>query len=154
MKWVLNEINQVLGMSTIISISTKINAPIDTVWQCWTDPEHIVKWHHASSDWHAPRTESDFTIGGAFLIRMEAKDGSTGYDFSGRFASIDRPKGITSFLDDGRSIVLKFSHKSGVTTVKEDFEPEEETPTEQQKMERQTILNNFRLYVEMLPTQG
>lgn len=107
-----------------------------------------MKWHHASSDWHAPRAESDFTVGGAFLIRMEARDGSTGFDFSGRFAIIDREKGITQFLDDGRSIVLKFSHKSGITTVKEDFEPEEENPADQQQIGWQAILNNFKLYVE------
>ena len=73
---------------TIITVENTINAPVEKVWEFWTKPEHITKWNNASADWHSPRAENDLRPGGKFAVRMEAKDGSFGFDFGGVYDEV------------------------------------------------------------------
>jgi len=87
-----------------IAIMAVINAPVETVWNFWTSPVHIIHWNNASDEWHTSYVENDLKTGGRFLSRMEAKDGSAGFDFSGEYTSIEHHHKIVSLLDDGRSL--------------------------------------------------
>jgi uncharacterized protein YndB with AHSA1/START domain len=133
---------------TLITVQTIINAPIDTVWAKWTNPDDIVKWNNASEDWHTPRAENDLKVGGKFLSRMEAKDGSMGFDFSGRYDNIKRDKLIEYTLDDNRKVKVRFSDGNDKTKVIEVFEAENAHPIEMQQLGWQSILDNFKKYTE------
>jgi uncharacterized protein YndB with AHSA1/START domain len=134
-----------------IQIDTKINAPIDKVWECWTKPEHITQWNNASDDWHTPHAENELRVGGKFLARMEAKDGSVGFDFSGKYTSVIPQELIEYELDDGRNVKVEF-HKVGTTSVHitETFDAEEINSLELQKNGWQSILDNFKKYTEKI----
>src|SRR5437868_1418325 len=133
---------------TIITVENTINAPVEKVWQYWTSPEHITKWNYASEDWHTPHAENDLRIGGKFSSRMEAKDGSFGFDFGGVYDDVQTHKRIEYTLGDGRKVVINFSGNGDSTTVEETFDPENTHPVDFQKSGWQTILNNFKKYVE------
>jgi uncharacterized protein YndB with AHSA1/START domain len=133
---------------TIITIQTTINAPVEKVWKLWTDPEHIVNWNHASDDWHTTRAENDLRAGGRFLSRMEARDGSSGFDFSGKYSIVEQHRQIEYILDDGRNVQVIFIPRGNVTTVTEAFEAEQSNSIEMQKTGWQAILDNFRKYAE------
>jgi uncharacterized protein YndB with AHSA1/START domain len=133
---------------TKISVSTKINSPIEKVWNCWTDPYHIVRWNNASADWHTTKAENDFRVGGEFLSRMEARDGSFGFDFTGEYNKIEHFKEIEYTIADGRKVSVLFVPTGNETTVKETFEAEQTNPVELQQKGWQSILDNFRQYVE------
>src|SRR5690606_26745515 len=102
---------------TKITAEATINAPVEKVWKLWTDPRHIVKWNNASDDWHTPKAENDLRVGGKFSSRMEAKDGSMGFDFSGEYQVVDIHKRIEYFREDGREVTIKFTSKGNETTV-------------------------------------
>lgn len=91
---------------TIIQIQAEIKAPINRVWKYWTSPEDIVNWNRASDDWHTTHAENDLQFGGKFLYRMEAKDGSFGFDFSGIYNKIELYKQIEYTIDDGREVII------------------------------------------------
>jgi uncharacterized protein YndB with AHSA1/START domain len=133
---------------TLITVETVVNAPIDTVWTKWTNPEDIVKWNNASDDWHTTRAENDLKVGGKFLSRMEAKDGSMGFDFSGTYDTIKQNEIIEYTADDGRKVQVHFFDGDDKTTIMEVFEAENENPIEMQKSGWQSILNNFKKYTE------
>lgn len=132
-----------------ITISASINAPADQVWTCWNEPAHITKWCSASPDWHTPRAENDLRIGGRFLTRMEAKDGSFGFDFSGTYTDLVTHKHIAYTLDDNRTVSIHFDSQNDVTNIEETFEMENENPEEMQRMGWQAILDKFKNYVEL-----
>jgi len=134
--------------TTLITVETVVNAPIDTVWKKWTNPDDIVKWNNASDDWHTTRAENDLKVGGKFLSRMEAKDGSTGFDFSGTYDTIKQNEIIEYTADDNRKVQVHFYDGDDKTTVIEVFEAENENPIEMQKSGWQSILNNFKKYTE------
>lgn len=134
--------------TTLITVETVVNAPIDTVWKKWTTPDDIVKWNNASDDWHTTRAENDLKVGGKFLSRMEAKDGSTGFDFSGTYDTIKQNEIIEYTADDNRKVQVHFFDGDDKTTVIEVFEAENENPIEMQKSGWQSILNNFKKYTE------
>lgn len=134
--------------TTLITVETVVNAPIDTVWKKWTNPDDIVKWNNASDDWHTTRAENDLKVGGKFLSRMEAKDGSTGFDFSGTYDTIKQNEIIEYTADDNRKVQVHFFDGDDKTTVIEVFEAENENPIEMQKSGWQSILNNFKKYTE------
>ena len=92
----------------MITVQAKIDAPIQTVWKCWTTPENIVKWNHASDDWHTTHAEVDLREGGKFNSRMEAKDGSFGFDFYGVYEKIVVNQLIECLLGDGRTMRVEF----------------------------------------------
>ena len=132
-----------------ITVNTIVNAPIEKVWDCWTAPAHIVKWNAASDDWHTPRAENDLRTGGKFLARMEAKDGSFGFDFEGIYDEVIPNQTIAYHMSDGRKVKVEFVQKSeNETEVIETFDPESENSLEMQRDGWQAILNNFKKYIE------
>ncbi len=131
-----------------ITISSTINAPVNKVWEYWTKPEHITQWSSASDDWHTPRAENDLRTGGSFLSRMEAKDGSFGFDFGGVYDEVDTHKKIAYTMGDGRKVKIAFLPNGNQTEIHEIFDPENENPIEMQQQGWQAILNNFKKYAE------
>lgn len=132
----------------MITITTQINATKEKVWECWTNPIHVKEWNQASSDWHTPSAESDLKIGGKFVYRMEAKDGSFGFDFWGVFTQIEPHSRLKFTLGDERKVEVEFKEDDGGVLVIEQFEPELENPVEMQQMGWQLILDNFKSYTE------
>ncbi|WP_353133398.1 SRPBCC family protein [Pseudopedobacter sp.] len=133
---------------TSIKISTTINAPIEKVWKFWTDPEHIKQWNNPSPDWHTPHAENDLRKNGTFNFRMEAKDKSFGFDFSGIYSKVINFKEIAYTLGDQSKVEIIFLDKKGKTEINETFDAESENAVEMQRQGWQAILDNFRQYVE------
>jgi uncharacterized protein YndB with AHSA1/START domain len=134
----------------MITVQATINATVSKVWEYWNKPEHIVNWCFASEDWHAPRATNDLKVGSSFTTRMEAKDGSFGFDLTGIYDEIEVNRLIKYHLEDNRNVIVEFSEDNGTTTVIEHFDPENENPHDMQQMGWQMILNNFKKYVESL----
>jgi uncharacterized protein YndB with AHSA1/START domain len=132
----------------MITVSVKIDAPVEKVWNYFTQPEHIVNWNFANDDWHSPSAENDLTINGLFKYNMAAKDGSFSFDFWGSYTQIETHKTIAYTMGDGRKAILHFTENNNQTEVVEMFEPEGQNPEEMQQMGWQAILNNFKKYVE------
>lgn len=133
---------------TVITVQATIHAPLEKTWQFWTLPEHIIHWNYASDDWHTPRAENDLRPGGAFSCRMEAKDGSFGFDFGGVYDLVAENQRIEYTLDDGRKVQVAFSKVDNGTFVLETFEAEDMNPMELQQGGWQAILDNFKKYAE------
>ena len=131
-----------------ITIEAIVKAPLEKVWKFWTTPEHICKWNNASEDWHTPRTENDLRPGGKFLSRMEAKDGSFGFDFCGIYDEVIPNSVIAYTLEDGRKVRTVFSSAGNETSIVSEFEPESTNPIEMQRGGWQAILDNFKKYTE------
>jgi uncharacterized protein YndB with AHSA1/START domain len=131
-----------------ITIETKVLAPINKVWEYWTEPSHIVNWNAASDDWHTPHAENDLKVGGKFLSRMEARDGSFGFDFIGFYDEVVHHQNISYHMEDGRKVEVKFIDKGKETYIIEIFDPETENPRELQQEGWQMILNRFKTYTE------
>ena len=138
---------------SILTVNTLIKASVKKVWDCWTNPKHIVRWNNASNDWHTPKAEVDLRVGGRFLSRMEAKDGSMGFDFSGEYTRVDPLKHLEYTMDDDRTVQISFVSKGNETTVSESFEAENTNSLELQQLGWQSILENFKKYVENLTDQ-
>jgi uncharacterized protein YndB with AHSA1/START domain len=117
----------------VITVSTTVNAPIQKVWDYWTKPEHITKWNSASPDWHTPTSTNDLRVGRKFTSRMEARDGSMGFDFWGIYDIVDEHKKIEYTLGDDRKVSIAFSTDDNTTTVTESFEAEATNPIEMQQ---------------------
>ncbi len=131
-----------------ITIQTLINAPVAFVWKKWTTPEDIIQWNAASDDWHTTKAENDLRPGGSFSSRMEAKDGSFGFDFGGVYEQVILHKLIEYTLGDGRTVSIVFSVENGMTKIVETFEAENTNPIEMQQKGWQSILDNFKNYTE------
>lgn len=131
-----------------ITVEATIKAPIEKVWKFWNEPEHIKKWCAASDDWHAPKAENDVRIGGKFTTRMEAKDGSFGFDFGGTYDKVKTNEHLAYTMDDGRKTEITFASQGQETKVIETFDPEDQNPVEMQKGGWQAILDNFKKYAE------
>ncbi len=131
-----------------ISIETIIDAPPGTVWDTWVTPNDITNWNFASDDWCCPRAEIDLKVGGKFNYRMEAKDGSMGFDFDGIFTSIHPHRSINYKIADGREVKVEFIETKNGVRVVETFEAEDENSAEQQRQGWLCILNNFKKHVE------
>ena len=135
---------------TVITVRSTVNAPVEKVWESWSKPEHIVNWNHASDDWHSPYSENDLRIGGKFKARMEAKDGSFGFDFGGVYDDVIPNEYIEYTMGDGRKVKVNFTKQGSQTTVVEAFEAENQNSLEMQKNGWQAILDNFKKYTESL----
>jgi uncharacterized protein YndB with AHSA1/START domain len=131
-----------------IIIETKINAPVEKVWSCWTHPEHITKWCQASDDWYAPYADNDLRVNGKFNTTMAARDGSASFEFEGIYTDVLLFKLLSYTLHDGRKVTISFSGMDRITKVVETFEPENMNSAELQRDGWQSILNNFKRYVE------
>ena len=138
---------------TPITISAHINAPLDTVWKLYTEPEHITHWNNASSDWHTPRAENNLSIGGTFNYRMEARDGSVGFDFGGTYTHIQQYHRISYVMADGRNVTIIFERTEQYTQVTITFDAEHTNPLEMQRDGWQAILDNFKTYAETWAAQ-
>lgn len=133
---------------TTITVKNNVKAPVEKVWQLWTLPEHITKWNNASEDWHSPHAENNLRAGGKFSARMEAKDGSFGFDFAGVYDEVKTHELIAYTLGDGRKVTIAFSPEGDGTNVIETFEPENTNSVELQRGGWQAILDNFKKYAE------
>jgi len=133
---------------TKIAVETTVNALIEKVWDYFTQPEHITKWNNASDDWHTPSASNDLRVGGNFVYRMEANDGSFGFDFGGVYDSVDQNEYIEYTIGDGRKVKVNFSAQGNKTNVIETFEAEDTHSIEMQKGGWQAILDNFKKYTE------
>jgi len=132
-----------------ITVETNVHAPIEKVWDYFTNSKHIVQWNNASDDWHTPRAENDLRTGGNFLYRMEAKDGSFGFDFGGTYTSVEEHKYIEYTIGDGRKVKVSFNAVSNNQThITENFEAENTHSLEMQRGGWQNILDNFKKYTE------
>jgi len=131
-----------------ITVSARLSVPVDAAWQCFTEPEHITVWNHASDDWQCPTAENDLRVGGHFSLRMEAKDGSDGFDFRGSYTEVIPHERIGYTMDDGRRVLVAFIEEGSATTVATAFEPENENPAEMQRAGWQAILDSFKAYAE------
>ena len=131
-----------------ITVEAIVHAPVEKVWEFWTVPDHITKWSNASDDWHTPYAENDLRAGGKFVSRMEAKDGSFGFDFGGIYDEVRVHAFISYTLEDGRKVEITFVPQGNDTKVIETFEPETTNPIEMQQEGWQAILNNFKKHAE------
>lgn len=131
-----------------IDIETRVNADLDTVWKTWNNPEDIKQWNAASDDWHTTRSTVDLREGGKFSSRMEAKDGSFGFDFEGTYTRVEPRKLIEYRLGDEREVRVEFIPQGDGVLVKSAFDAESENPAEMQRAGWQAILDNFARYTE------
>jgi uncharacterized protein YndB with AHSA1/START domain len=130
-----------------ISISISVSADKKKVWDYYTNPEHITKWNFADPSWHCPTATNDVTVGGRYVARMEAKDGSFGFDFDAVYTDVTVEESIT-YEFGGRFATVSFSEVNGIVEVAVTFDPETQNPIELQRNGWQSILDNFRLYTE------
>lgn len=130
-----------------VTIETTVKAPIAKVWSAWTTPNDIKQWNTASDDWHTTKATVDLRVGGEFSSRMEAKDGSFGFDFAGTYTKII-PNELLEFSFGDRAASVEFSNTANGINIRETFDAETENSIEQQRSGWQSILNNFAKYVE------
>lgn len=135
-------------MSTV-TVETIVSAPVEKVWEYWTNPDHIIHWNQASTDWHCPKAENNLVVGGHFNYTMSAVDGSTSFNFTGTYTQIEKLKEINYELDDNRQVQIIFERQSESTTkIIEIFEIESENSEQLQRDGWQAILNSFKNYTE------
>jgi uncharacterized protein YndB with AHSA1/START domain len=135
-------------MNQTIEVTAKVAVPVQKAWELWTSPEHIIRWNAASEDWHTTKAQNDLRKGGKFSSRMEAKDGSFGFDFEGTYDDVIIHQLIEYTMSDGRKVSIKFTEKEGDTYLQEVFEPENEHSSELQRQGWQAIMDNFKRYAE------
>jgi uncharacterized protein YndB with AHSA1/START domain len=131
-----------------ITVETVVKADLNAVWAAWNGPEDIKQWNAASDDWHTTASTVDLREGGKFSARMEAKDGSVGFDFEGTYTKVVPRKRIEYAMSDGRTVQVEFTEAKGGVLVKETFDAESENPPEMQRQGWQAILDNFARHVE------
>lgn len=131
-----------------ITVETVVNAPVARVWQAWTNPADIVEWNFASPDWHCPSAQVDLRVGGSYLARMEAKDGSFGFDFGATITALEPQAFLQYDIGDGRMVDVRFKPEPDGVRVVESFDAEDENAAEMQRAGWQAILDNFRKHVE------
>lgn len=136
-----------------ITVETTIHAPIARVWSAYTTPADIMQWNSASDDWHTTASTVDLRVGGAFSSRMEARDGSMGFDFAGTYTKIV-PNALIEYAFGDRVGVVEFVTASEGVRVRVTFDAETVFPEEQQRQGWQAILNRFAKHVEAGPTQA
>lgn len=131
-----------------IVVETLVNAELNKVWDAWNNPADIVQWNTAQDDWHTTRSTVDLREGGTFLSRMEAKDGSVGFDFEGTYTRVIPRQTIEYRMSDGREVTVEFVERADGVLVKETFDAEDENSAELQRAGWQAILDNFGRHVE------
>jgi uncharacterized protein YndB with AHSA1/START domain len=132
----------------MVTVETILHAPVEKVWNLWTDPRHILHWNNAYDGWYTPRAENDLQVGGRFLCRMESRDGKHGFDYSGIYKKVVLNRQIFFTLDDGREVRINFKSVEDQTILIETFEAENLNMVEVQQEGWQAILNSFKKYVE------
>jgi uncharacterized protein YndB with AHSA1/START domain len=137
-----------MSNAVFLEVVAQISAPLEQVWVKWIEPQHVVNWNFAHESWCCPSAEVDFQVGGSSNYRMEAKDGSFGFDLKATFLQIEPAKLIATALEDGRKVEVRFIKGTDFVTVQQRFEPEKENPLEMQQGGWQAILNQFKTYCE------
>ena len=138
-------------MSTIeptITVKTTVKATVENVWKLWTTPADIMQWNNPSDEWHNLLVEVDLKDEGRFLFRMQAKDGSEGFDYCGKYDKVKTNELIELTTSDGRKAINTFITHGNETIVTETFEVETQTPIDIQRDFCQKVLNNFKKYAE------
>lgn len=130
-----------------ITVETNVNAPVSDVWRAYTTAEDIISWNAASDDWHTTKASVDLREGGEFSSRMEAKDGSFGFDFAGTYTKII-PNELIEYAFGDRRATVEFLNSADAVTVRVTFDAESENPAEMQRGGWQAILDNFKKHVE------
>jgi len=131
-----------------ITIQDIIQADRTKVWDCWTNPEHIIHWNFASPDWQCPEASNDLQVGGKYFARMEAKDGSFGFDFRAIYTEVEILAKLTYLLEDNRQVTTTFDEQGNSTVVSTIFDAETQNSLEMQRAGWQAILTNFKKYAE------
>lgn len=137
-----------MATATKITVEATVNAPVAHVWKAWNTPSDIMQWNTPDPSWHTPSSENDLRTGGRFKNRMEAKDGSFGFDFEGVYDKVELHREITYMMPDGRKTTTLFTSQNGKTNIEITFDAETENDPEFQKQGWQAILDNFVRYVE------
>jgi uncharacterized protein YndB with AHSA1/START domain len=137
-----------MSSTTNITVEVLVNRDIRAAWDAFISPKAITKWNFASADWHCPTAANDLRAGGEFNYRMEAKDGSMGFNFSGTYREVVPLKRIKYSLGDDREVVIEFHDEAGKTRVVETFVAESTYSIEEQKGGWQAILGNYKKHVE------
>jgi uncharacterized protein YndB with AHSA1/START domain len=135
-------------MSEQVTIEAEIKKDTKDVWNFYNSPEHIINWNFASVDWHCPKSEVDLRVGGKFCSRMEAKDGSFGFDFEAIYDDVIQYNKVAYTMPDGRKVITHFQSLGSSTKVVTIFDPESTNPVDLQKAGWEAILNNFKAYAE------
>ncbi len=134
--------------ATRVHIQALIKADVTKVWTYYTQPDHITQWNFANDDWHCPEAKNDLRPGGKYFARMEAKDGSFGFDFTAVYDEISQHKKIGYTIEDGRKVITTFQLGKGGTLIETTFDAESQNSVEMQREGWQAILNNFKKYTE------
>jgi uncharacterized protein YndB with AHSA1/START domain len=134
--------------TTKITVQADINASASKVWDYYTNPQHITQWNFAADDWQCPTAKNDLRPGGKYVARMEAKDGSFGFDFEATYEKVVDQKSLSYVMEDGRKATVNFEPAGKTTLVSVTFDAESENSPEMQKQGWQAILNNFKKYAE------
>jgi uncharacterized protein YndB with AHSA1/START domain len=137
-----------------VTVSVLVRATPERAWKAFTTPESITQWNFASADWHCPHAESELREGGAFRFRMEARDGSFGFDFEGRFRKVSPASELHYSLGPDREVVVQLTHAGEQTQVSQTFTPEETHSLEQQRAGWQSILDNYKKYVNATSSEA
>lgn len=132
----------------MITVSITTHESLEKVWNSFNQPEHVVNWNFASDDWHCPFAENDLKVGSHFKYTMASKDGKMSFDFVGNYSEIIPHEKIIYTIEDGRKVTITFVSSNGEVTVTEIFEPENVNSLELQRGGWQTILDNFKKYIE------
>ena len=131
-----------------ITVETLVKAPVERVWNAYNNPDEIKQWNSAQDDWHTTQSTVDLRAGGRFSSRMEAKDGSAGFDFEGTYTRVEPRKAIEYRMSDGREVQVEFDERGDNTVVRTTFDAESENPPEMQRQGWQAISDNFGRHVE------
>ncbi len=135
-----------------ITIKTQVKGNVQQVWNAYTNPQHIINWNFATPEWHCPAATNDLRIGGEYFTRMEAKDGSFGFDFKAIYKEVKPEQSFVYVLEDGREVSVSFTPQGDTTEIVIVFDPESQNPIEMQQAGWQAILDNFKRYAENLNT--
>ncbi len=135
-------------MNKTITVRVLVTSDVEKVWKAMSTPADIMQWMHASDDWECPHAENDLTVGGKFLYRFAAKDGSVSFDLIGTYTAVKEHAYIAYALEDGRTVEVTFTEIEGGVEVTETFEMEHENSEEMQREGWQAILENFKKHVE------
>ncbi|WP_341503445.1 SRPBCC family protein [Gallaecimonas sp. GXIMD4217] len=131
-----------------ITIETLINADLASTWDAWNNPDDIVRWNAASDDWHTTSSRVDLRVGGSFSSRMEAKDGSMGFDFEGTYTEVEPQARLQYRMADGREVLVTFEAVDGGVRVLETFDADQQHDPDFQRQGWQSILDSFARHVE------
>ena len=132
-----------------VTVKVTAIAPLEKVWDAWTQPKAITQWYIGHEDWHTPEAEVELAVGGKFRFLMAEKaQGGVSFEFTGTYSFIEQGKRIDYHIADGRKVTTTFQHRDGITQVKQEFQPESVHPVKFQKVGWQNILNNFKAFVE------